>query len=75
MWVGLRRLDERGVQIGRSRRVENGGSVGGRGGSGGQGCGGLVMAILTVFDQWSSWEMVSTESDERLLASAIGSDR
>ena len=65
MWVGLRRLDERGVQIGRLRRVDNGGSVWG---------GGLIMAILTVFDQCSTGEMVSIESDKRLLASDIGSD-
>ena len=33
-----------------------------------------MMAVLTVFDQWSAWEMILTESDQRLLASEIGSD-
>ena len=35
---------------------------------------GLMMAILTVFDQRSTGEMVSTESDQRLLLCKIGSD-
>ena len=34
----------------------------------------LMMAILTVDDQWSTGERVPTESDQRLLASEIGSD-
>ena len=68
MCVGLelrRRLDERGVQL----------SVGGGGVMEGRVDEWLIMmAILTVFDQWSIGEMVSTESDQRLLASEIGSD-
>ena len=66
VWLELRRrLDERGVQL----------SVGGGGVMEGRADGRLIMmAILTVFDQWSIGEMVSTESDQRLLASEIGSD-
>ena len=53
------------------RRVDNGSVWGSREG---MSDGGLMMAILTVFDQQPTEEMVSTESDQRLLESDIGSN-
>ena len=46
----------------------------GNGGEGWWGGGGGGLKTSTVFNQWSTGEMVSTDCDQRLLASEIGSD-